>query len=246
MTAPWPENTAREVLPTLDSTSLEAARRAPHVTQPTWICALEQTAAKGRRGRAWSNPKGNFAASLVYRPGGSLDQFALRSFVVSLALFDTFTTLSGRPQGFALKWPNDVLLNGGKVAGILLETGAADTLIIGIGVNLTEAPTRAEVETQAVPPVSLLSETGAQVTPEDFLETLAPAFARLENQFTTYGFEPIRTRWLSLAARLGEPITARTVTTSHQGTFETIDSAGQLVLRTAQGPLAIAAGDVFF
>lgn len=242
----WPENTAREVLSTTDSTSLEAARRAPHIIQPTWICALEQTAAKGRRGRAWSNPKGNFAASLVYRPGGTLDQIALRSFIASLALHDTFTILTGRPQGFALKWPNDVLLNGGKVAGILLETGPSETLIIGIGVNLTEAPTRQQVEEGAVPPVSLLSETGAQVTPQDFLDTLAPAFAKLELQFTTYGFEPIRTRWLSLAARLGEPITARTITQTHQGTFETIDSAGQLVLRTAQGPLAIAAGDVFF
>lgn len=244
--ADWPAGVGRIVLPSVDSTSLEAARRAPDISGPTWICALEQTAAKGRRGRAWSNPAGNFAASLLFRPDGDLSSRALRSFVASLALYDAFQTATGGAKGFALKWPNDVLLNGGKLAGILLESGPAETLIIGIGVNLQHAPTVAEVEDGAVPPVSLRSETGAEVTPEVFLDHLAAAFAQAETQFSTYGFAPIRTRWLAHAARLGEPIRARTMREEHHGTFETVDAEGQLVLRTANGPLTIAAGDVFF
>lgn len=242
----WPDGVGRMVLPTVDSTSLEAARQAPNLSGPTWILALEQTAAKGRRGRAWSNPPGNFAASLVYRPGGPVAMRALRSFAASLALQDALIAATGRAEGLTLKWPNDVLLNGGKLAGILLEGGPSDTLIIGIGVNLRSAPSQAEVEEGAVHPVSLLSETGVDITPEAFLDLLAPAFATLEDQFVTYGFAPLRTRWLANAARLGAPIRARTMTETHHGTFETVDAEGHLVLRTASGPRAISAGDVFF
>lgn len=242
----WPEGVEQVILPTVDSTSLEAMRRAPQLGGPTWFLGLEQTAAKGRRGRAWSSLSGNFAASLAYRPGGPIAERALRSFVASLALQDALVAATGRADGFSLKWPNDVLLNGGKLAGILLETGPSDTLIIGIGVNLRAAPARTEVEAGALGPVSLLSETGTDITPEAFLDLLAPAFADLEAQFVTYGFEPIRTRWLANAAKLGAPIRARTGTETLHGTFETVDAEGQLVLRTRAGQRLIAAGDVFF
>jgi len=103
-----------------------------------------------------------------------------------------------------LKWPNDVLLNGGKVAGILLESSGAGQgvqhLAIGIGVNLISAPDPALMEAGAVPPVTLLSETGLRVTPETFLDALAPAYARWEATFTTEGFAPLRAAWLAHAA----------------------------------------------
>jgi BirA family biotin operon repressor/biotin-[acetyl-CoA-carboxylase] ligase len=127
----------------------EGARQAPSLSGPTWICALEQTAARGRRGRAWANPPGNFAASLVLRPEGAPGHAALRSFVAALALRDAFLAAGAPEAALSLKWPNDVLLNGGKVAGILLESigagGRIDSLIIGIGVNLAAAPAAAEV-----------------------------------------------------------------------------------------------------
>lgn len=184
------------------------------------------------------------------RPTEAPDVLALRSFVASLALYDAFVTVTGRPNSFALKWPNDVLLNGGKVAGILLESigqGQGDTsLAIGIGVNLAQAPDKAQVETGAVAPVALVSETGANVSPEEFLDVLAPAYAHWEAQFTTYGFASIRTAWLARAARLGEVITARTATSETVGTFETVDEGGNLILNTAQGRVAVTAADVFF
>ncbi len=235
------------MLATVDSTMAEAARLAPTLSGPEWILGLEQTAGRGRRGRAWTDPKGNFAATLVLHPSEPPEVVALRSFGASLALFDAFVAVSGRPRAFALKWPNDVLLNGGKVAGILLESlgGTQVThLAIGIGVNLMQAP--GQVEPGAVTPVSLLSETGVQVTPEEFLDILAPIYAGYETQFITYGFTPIREKWLSRAARLGQVITARTVNDEITGTFETVDDRGNLVLSTAKGRMAIPAADVFF
>jgi len=246
----WPEGYGCRVLAEVDSTNAEAARIARDISGPTWILALNQTASRGRRGRPWAFPRGNFAATLVMRPDEGPETAALRSFVISLALFDACVAVTGRAQGFALKWPNDVLLNGGKLAGILLESAGSgpvlNHLAIGVGVNLVAAPLPSEVEDRAARPVSLLSETGAEVTPETFLDHLAGAYARHEASFTTYGFAPIRTAWLRRAARLGEVITARTTRDEITGTFQTVDETGNLVLSTAHTRHAIPAAEVFF
>ncbi|WP_435311631.1 biotin--[acetyl-CoA-carboxylase] ligase [Primorskyibacter sedentarius] len=245
----FPTGYGRRVLPEVDSTNAEAARIAAELSGPEWICALRQTAGRGRRGRAWADQEGNLAATLVMRVEDAPEVTALRSFVAALALFDAFVTLTGRADAFALKWPNDVLLNGGKVAGILLESfqvGGVRHLTIGTGVNLRRAPDTAQVETQALRPVSLEGETGLDVTPEAFLDVLAGAYAKLEAQFVTHGFTPIRRAWLDRAARLGEVVTARTGTTQTTGTFDTVDEAGNLVLITSQGRVSIPAADVFF
>ncbi|MCH2095816.1 MAG: biotin--[acetyl-CoA-carboxylase] ligase [Rhodobacteraceae bacterium] len=246
----WPEGYGRRVLDSIDSTSAEAARSIPTLAGPEWIMARHQTEARGRRGRRWINPVGNFSATLVYRPTGSPQEAALRSFIAALALFDAIAGVTGRVDGLAVKWPNDVLLNGGKLAGILLESqalkGGGFALSIGIGVNLVQAPDACDVEEGAVRPVSLLSETGCEVTPEAFLEALADAFAKWEMQFQQFGFAPIREAWLARAARLGEVIRARTGSSEHVGTFETVDAIGQLVLKTSRGRQAIPAADVYF
>lgn len=243
--AEWPAGYTRHVFDVLDSTLSEAARMVPTLTGPAWILAVEQTAARGRRGRAWSTPRGNFAGTLIMQRTGSPAQAALRSFVASLALREAFVAVTGLETAFTLKWPNDVLLNGGKVAGILLET-VGENLVIGIGVNLIHAPTLAQVEAGAVTPVSLLGETGVAVEPEAFLDALAGAFARLEDQFITYGFAPIRTAWLSHAARIGQVVTARTMRDETVGVFEVVDENGNLILNTAKGRVAITAADVYF
>ncbi|WP_417472500.1 biotin--[acetyl-CoA-carboxylase] ligase [Leisingera sp.] len=246
----WPAGYGKRVLPEVDSTLDEAARIADGLAGPEWILALRQTKGRGRRGRDWKDPKGNFAATLVMRPEGAPGQAALRSFVAALAVYDACVAVTGRSDGLSLKWPNDVLLKGGKLAGILLESSGKGKgvhhLFVGIGVNLVETPMKEWLEPGAVWPVSLLSETGVQVSPEDFLEALAEAFARYEHQFSTYGFEPIRTEWLARAAKLGEVITARTANSETEGTFETVDANGNLVLNTAKGRVSIPAADIFF
>ncbi|MEM9436597.1 MAG: biotin--[acetyl-CoA-carboxylase] ligase [Pseudomonadota bacterium] len=227
------------VLTEVDSTMAEAARRAPELAGPTWVLALNQTAARGRRGRPWRHPSGNFAATLVMESPPPA-QAALRSFVAALALYDTFEALS--VDRLALKWPNDVLVGGAKVAGILLESLATGHLSIGIGINLRVPPDASEVEEGAVLPVAL----GVSETPEQVLGILNPAFAKWEHQLATLGFAPIREAWLARAAKVGEVIRARTASETHVGTFETIDMDGQLVLSTAEGRLTIPAADVYF
>ncbi len=208
--------------------------------------ATRQTQGKGRRGRDWVDPPGNFAATLVMRPNEAAERLALRSFVAALALYDALVAVTGRSETFSLKWPNDVLAGGGKLAGILLESPGDGLLLIGIGVNLRHAPQPETIEPRAHPPTSLQAATGAIVTPPELLAQLAPAYARYEAQFATYGFAPIRTAWLARAARLGQTITARIGLRETSGTFETVDATGNLVLSTPQGRQAIPAAEVFF
>lgn len=244
----WPAGLGRLVLETAGSTN--ALALSGGVAAPGWILAGTQTAGRGRRARAWDSPRGNFHGTLLLEPQEPADVVALRSFVAALALRDAFVALTGLPDSFTLKWPNDVLLNGAKVAGILLESsgmgGRVQRLAIGIGVNLIAAPDPGVLEPGALPAVSLLGETGLRVTPEAFLEALAGAYARREAQFLAGGFAPLRADWLAHAARLGEVIRARTGQASHEGRFETIDPAGNLILVTAAGRMEIPAADVFF
>jgi len=249
----WPAGVGRIVVPRVDSTMAEAARRAPELTGTTWIMAGEQSAARGRQGRRWEMPRGNFAATLAMWPdlgagGGpaSPANAALRSFVAALALYDAFAAVTGSSASLGLKWPNDVLLNGGKVAGILLETLPGGCLLVGVGVNLAAAPDAADLEEGAASPVSLVQETGADVAPATFLDALAPAFAVWEGRLATEGFAPVRAAWLARAARLGERIRARTGRETLEGIFEDIDEHGHLVLSTPGRRRAIAAAEVHF
>lgn len=227
----------------------EAARRAGDITRPTWILARRQTAGHGRRGRSWASPDGNFAATLVIRPEGTPAEAALRSFVAAVALRFTLGTMVA-PERLTLKWPNDVLLDGGKVAGILLESsgrgGRVDTLAIGIGINLVHAPDPAMLEAGAVPAVSVAGCGGRPPPVEEVLDLLAAHFDQHERILRDLGFDPIRRLWLRHAARLGETITARTPQSETTGIFETVDGEGRLVLRTAGGAVTVAAAEVFF
>jgi len=242
----WPSDHKCIVLDKVDSTMAEAARRAADLHHPTWIMAHEQTASRGRRGRAWENPKGNLSATLLMKPLCTAPVAAQRSFVAANALMEALSIYIDRRK-VTLKWPNDILINGGKAAGILLESSGrgpfVDWLAIGIGVNLSYAPT---VPDAAFPPASVAGEGGEPVRPEDFLVTLATAFATQEKKLDSMGFTRIREDWLKYAAKLGDTITARTTTETIEGLFDTIDKDGNLVLITAKGPRAIPAADVYF
>ena len=223
---------------------------APGLSGPTWIMARQQKAGRGRRGRVWTDPPGNFAASLVLQPDGSPADAARLSFVAALAVHDALRRLCGPHLNLSLKWPNDVLLNGGKLSGILLESvgsgGAIQALVIGIGINLAAVPDMGQVEPGALRPVSLQGETGLTISPDDVLTALAAAFDGWHRQMRDYGFAPIRTAWLARAARLGDTITARTGTTETTGRFEGIDDTGALILTGPRGRQAIPAADIFF
>lgn len=236
------------MLDSTDSTMAEAARRAPDLAQPTWIMAHAQTAARGRRGRIWHSPSGNLNATLLLRPDASPAQAAQRSFLAANALLAALAVYVPQDQ-LALKWPNDVLLAGGKVAGILLESsgqggGKVDYLSIGIGVNLAQAPQG--VDDAAFAPVCLADHAGAAVPARDFLTHLAAAYAAQEQRLADGGFAAIRADWLARAARLGQVITARTMREQITGTFDGIDAQGNLLLTSAQGAQVITAADIYF
>jgi BirA family transcriptional regulator, biotin operon repressor / biotin---[acetyl-CoA-carboxylase] ligase len=248
---PWPKDYGLIVLDEVDSTMAEAVRIVRTLDKPTWIMAHRQTEARGRRGRPWLQPKGNLAATLIFRPEATPQEAAKRSFLAANALFEALAIYVDR-SCLGLKWPNDVLLNGGKVAGILLESASrgpfVDWLSIGIGVNLAHAPAPPDAPAGATAfrPVALAGEGGEPVSPETFLTTLADAFATQEAKLATFGFPRIREDWLRHAARIGEEITARTGKETIKGIFDTVDQDGNLILITSRGPRSIAAADVFF
>lgn len=246
----WPQGVGRVVLAAVDSTNAEAARRAAAGQGACWILAGEQTGGRGRRGRAWASPPGNFHATLLVRPAGGAAAAALMSFVAALALREALAEVAGTAAPFALKWPNDVLCNGGKLAGILLESAGAGAglahLAVGIGVNLIAAPDPAVLEPGALRPVTLLAETGVRVAPARLLDALAPAVARWQARLDREGFAPVRAEWLRHAARLGETIRARTAGEVREGVFEGLDEGGALILRGPRGREAIPAAEVFF
>jgi BirA family transcriptional regulator, biotin operon repressor / biotin---[acetyl-CoA-carboxylase] ligase len=230
-----------------DSLASTNAYALEQLNGPAWVMARVQTAGRGRRARPWSSPLGNLYATHLLHPTEPPATVALRSFAAALALHSAIFDKTGHQA--ALKWPNDVLVNGGKVAGILLEATRRQSrpcLAIGFGVNLISAPDASVVEAGATVPISLQAATGQTFAPEDFLTALAQSYAHWEEIFQTQGFAPLRAAWLNRAARIGQLIRARTGTATHVGLFDTIDDDGNLILTTAQGTLAIPAADVFF
>lgn len=235
------------MLESVDSTNAQAARIASDLKRPTWICAKAQSGGHGRRGRPWVTGSGNLAATLIFKPKGTAQDAALRSFLAANALFEALDMHVDR-NDLAVKWPNDVLYRGGKVAGILLESvtdgGQIGWLAVGIGVNLAHAPAMREAD--LIRPVAITDHGEDPVKPLEFLDTLADCYATQERIFEEMGFQPIRETWLENAARLGETITARTMRETVTGKFETVDEAGNLILATPKGRVSITAADVYF
>lgn len=237
-----------EALGTIDSTSLEASRRAQRgVHGPLWLWAIEQNAGRGRAGRDWISPPGNLHATLLMPVADDPRRAALHSFVACLAVADTLKVLTGAADRIALKWPNDALLGGRKVAGVLLESGLGETgrwLSIGIGINLAHAPDPAETRWSATSVAAATRKDAPEA--ETTLHILAAAMVVRLRQLEQKGFAAIRSDWLARAARLGEPIEARLPGETVTGVFETLDDTGAMLLRTGAGLRGIHAADVYF
>jgi len=231
----------------IDSTNEEARRRAAAgETGPLWILAHRQTAGRGRRGRAWDSPTGNLMTTLLVRPRVSPAEGARLSFVAALAVSDAIA--AWLPGAHAeLKWPNDVLVSGKKIAGILLESAAApgghlDWVAVGIGVNLKRHP-----DDTPYPATSIAAEGGEAPAPEAALVALGDAWDAWFARWAAHGFAPIRSAWLDRAKGRGERLTVRLPNESFDGVFEDLDDTGALVLRLDTGlTRKVSAGEVFF
>ena len=229
------------------STNDEAkARASAGAADGTVVWARRQRAGRGRRGRTWVSPAGNLYLSAVLRPACAARHVAQLSFVAALAVLDLVDgPLPGRAR---CKWPNDILVDGGKVAGILLEsalgTGAqVDWVVLGIGVNLASHPGIAG----PIPSTSLVAAGAPALTPEEALPPLLAALAERRRAWETQGFAAVRGAWLARAHGLGGPVTVANGDKRRAGVFAGLDADGALVLAQADGSrLSIAAGDVVF
>ncbi len=254
-TAPpvMPAGTAIIVFDEIDSTMDEARRQlTAGAATPLWILAARQTKGRGRRSRPWESADGNLFCTLALRPEAAPAQAATLSFLAAVAVAETLENwvfpTSDHPQRLQCKWPNDVLLDGRKVAGILLESematggGGLAWLTIGIGVNLATHPEIAER------PATSLAGAGCAVPhPHQVLSLMAEKFADWMARWQEAGFAPVKQAWLARAARFGQEIDVRLDKQTLHGIFSALDDSGALLLQQANGEcVAVTAGDVFF
>jgi BirA family biotin operon repressor/biotin-[acetyl-CoA-carboxylase] ligase len=232
-----PDGWTLVALQSVGSTNDEAARLAEAgAAEGTVVWSREQTGGRGRRGRHWASPIGNLYTSTVLRPACSAPRAAELGFVAALAVADM--VLAGRDV--RVKWPNDVLVDGGKVAGILPESavgagGEVEHVVMGIGVNVGSAP---ELPDMRYPGAVL----GGTV--EEALEKLTAALAARVGEWRLKGFETVRAAWLAKAGPLGLEVDVRLGQELVRGRFAGVDREGALLLDTPSGPRKIVAGEL--
>lgn len=240
----FPSGSSLKFYEAVDSTSLEAKRLVQSgEAGPLWIMAGRQTDGYGRRGAAWFQAEGDVAASFIFMPGNERESLSQLSYVAALAVADVIGDFA---PGVAVevKWPNDVLIDNKKAAGILLEliTGEAPLIVFGVGVNIVSAPTDLEYK------AARLIDYGSGETPSPliFLEALDGRFSHWREVWRQDGFASIRRHWLDRAARLGEVIEVRLTDRQRSGRFKGLSEEGALILATDEGDELITAGAVFF
>jgi len=212
----------------------------------TLVVAEEQSGGRGRHGRRWHSPPGNFYSSLLLRPRRPLAEAASLSLVIALAGLRAIERVAARRLDLAVKWPNDLLLRGGKVAGILLEgasdsAGRAEWLVAGFGVNLASYPDDLPY------PATSLAEAGLAVAPEAFLAAYTSELTPLLPIWQADGFAPLRPAWLERALGLGQPARLRLGNEIREGKLADLADDGSILLENPMGCLErFTAGELFF
>ncbi len=232
----------------VDSTNDEAKRLVEQgAEEGTLVWARAQLRGRGRRGRDWVSPPGNLYCSLVLRPDCPPFEAAQLSFVAALAVSGALSALVPPLSEIVYKWPNDVLLNNRKVAGVLLESSTTapdrlDWLVLGVGVNVTSAP-----EETDYPATSLHAEGCGAVTAAEVLEAFCRHIHAQVDRWRDDGFAPVREAWLDRANGIGEEVTVNLGAETFTGDFIDLDETGALVVALPNGSRrAVAASDVFF
>ena len=229
----------------LGSTNDEAKRLA-RTGAAAWtiVTAREQTAGRGRRGRSWIAIPGNLFMTVILRPDCTPQTAAQLGFVAALAVGEAVRAVVPAEASVRFKWPNDVLLDGAKVSGILLESetterGALDWLIVGIGVNVVGHPTVGAYRT-----TSLLAAAAREVDAPAMLQRIAAALHSGVEAWHRYGFGTVRAAWLRHAVGVGDPIAVHLDEAPVTGRFADLAEDGALIIETEQGVRRIIAGDL--
>lgn len=222
----------------VDSTNSEALRRLEAgQALPLFVVADEQTRGRGRGGKAWTSPKGNFYGTFALTADQDDGVVAQVSFVAAVALAKVMTDLGLAPQ---LKWPNDILIKGAKISGILLEKHGP-ALLVGMGVNVSHHPGLVSY------PSTSLNDCGIEISLDQLSAQLAHDFQTQYAIWQTQGFGPIRAAWLQRAYGLNQTIAVRLPgQEARGGIFEGLGADGALQLRTPGGLDSIHAGEVYF
>jgi BirA family biotin operon repressor/biotin-[acetyl-CoA-carboxylase] ligase len=228
----------------IDSTNDEARRQgAAGAREGLVVWADSQSGGHGRQGRAWHSPPGNLYCSILLRPARPMAEVAQLSFAAALSVCDALMPLLREGAPPRCKWPNDVLIDGRKIAGILLESEAAGTavtsLVVGIGINLASHPEGTET------PATSLSALDGRATPDMLLSGLCRSFLGWYRSWQAEGFGPLRAAWLRRAHGLGSDIRVRDGAVETRGRFVDLDASGALVLENAAGRHQINAGMIF-
>ena len=217
----------------------EDVKNLPANSDKTAVCAATQTLGRGRTGRRWISPKGNLYVSLCVELK-TLREAEIYSFLSAVALADAIEDVCPNIE-IKCKWPNDLLINGKKVSGILLETDGISRLICGIGVNIVIFPAE-----KMLYPVTSLEACGFRVTREQVLEHLLKQFDFWRERFQNEGKEPVLNAWRKRAYGIGEEITVNLPDKRLEGTFDGLDKDGRLLLNKNNEIIKISTGDVFF
>ncbi|USG63261.1 biotin--[acetyl-CoA-carboxylase] ligase [Sneathiella marina] len=235
------------VFETIGSTNIEARRLAEEGNlEGRVVWSKRQEQGVGRRGRDWSSPTGNLYCSLLLRPECDPLAGARLSFLIAVALQKAIAAELPTDSDVKVKWPNDVLVKGHKISGILLESktrpdGILDYVIVGTGVNVVSFPDI----TDGLPATSLKYQ-GAQPKLETLLSAYLHNFLELYMIWKHSGFAPIREQWLERAVGIGQQITVKLSDQMLMGIFSDLDMDGALVLRLDTGEeKLITAGEVF-
>ncbi|WP_181701859.1 biotin--[acetyl-CoA-carboxylase] ligase [Chthonobacter albigriseus] len=235
------------VLDEVGSTNAVAFERA-EAGEPAglWIVGRRQTAGRGRQGRAWVSETGNLYSSLLLRDPVAPERLGELPLVIAVSVHDAVADVLPPPAraGLQIKWPNDVLYEGSKIAGILIEGAVSRqgrVVVVGIGINCRHHPDPAAYT------ATNLAALGYPTEPDILFERLAARVATRLEQWRDSPFAVLREAWIARARGIGESITVRLPNRTVHGRFETLDEAGRLVLRLDDGRReTISAGDVFF
>jgi BirA family biotin operon repressor/biotin-[acetyl-CoA-carboxylase] ligase len=222
---------------TNDDVATLAREGAP---EGVWLRAARQSGGRGRQGREWHSPPGNLYASTLVRLRPGDPPAPTLALVAAVALQEVASAFAVAGVKIEIKWPNDLLVGGAKLSGILLER-IDDSIVLGFGVNLADHPE------EIVRPAINMGMLGGVPDPARFLEALAASFARWLARWRDEGLEPVRERWLAAAHPLGTPLSTHTASGAWvEGLFDGLDESGALRLRLADGnSQVIHAGDVF-
>jgi len=205
-----------------------------------WLRAERQSSGRGRQGREWHSPPGNLYASTLVRLRPGDPPAPTLALVAAVALHEVASGFAGGGARIEIKWPNDLMVAGAKLSGILLER-IDDAVIVGFGVNLADHP-----DATARPAINM-GMLGGAPDPVQFLDALAASFARWLGRWRDEGLAPVRDRWLAAAHPPGTALSTHTASGAWvEGLFDGLDESGALRLRLADGTAqVIHAGDVF-